>query len=490
MVCGKETILPPITFFFLQLLPLVPKSFFSEMFCDSCAQSHPSHSYLPPHKTHKHCQMCVCVCVCACVCVCVCVSPAHTKTLAEATEIAVDCEQKDNSHCCCVGVTQLSFIVPTLCDSLGKTGLREKPLQSAETSGCLIVCPRTCVISPTRGFELTLVSHTAPAGRLLRTVSISIIRSGNEIKSKVSLSWKFISGKSTFQMLQVKQSANLMHLVQSSSASHHCSRDVLLHQGEDSLSAPKNQTKREMHSFACWQYFQTHLTWQKQDEKMALVRTILVWLSIQWKFVTLERTLCYPWIWKAIYMVRFPMTETEPGCARPLSWLHLWQLVQLWLPGSWHQTPPLIYSICELLLVFTWTIEDSDLNYVGLKHIYRGLFTFLQSSMPWQNISLTFLSFVSWHLVMVPPLVMQHSSTNPLASDRPTRSICSSGRSMDIIQHFHHQNKSRISWLCSNKQFAISAARSVFIRLTQMMFAWEGMGGAAAICRANLHSRV
>lgn len=157
---------------------------------------------------------------------------------------------------------------------------------------------------------------------------------------------------------------------------------------------------------------------------------------------------------------------------------------------AWQLTPALIYSICELLLVFTWTIEDSDLNYVGLKHIYRGLFTFLQSSMPWQNISLTFLSFVSWHLVMVPPLVMQHSSTNPLASDRPTRSICSSGRSMDIIQHFHYQNKSRISWLCSNKQFAISAARSVFIRLTQMMFAWEGMGGAAAICRANLHSRV
>lgn len=99
----------------------------------------------------------------------VCVSPPCTKTLAEATEIAVDCEQKDNSHCCCVGVTQLSFIVPTLCDSLGKTGLREKPLQSAETSGCLIVCPQTCVsllISPTRSFEPTLVSHTATAGSL------------------------------------------------------------------------------------------------------------------------------------------------------------------------------------------------------------------------------------------------------------------------------------------------------------------------------------
>lgn len=113
-------------------------------------------------------------------------SPPCTKTLAEATEIAVDCEQKDNSHCCCVGVTQLSFIVPTLCDSLGKTGLREKPLQSAETSGCLIVCPQTCaslLISPTRSFEPTLVSHTATAGSLWRTVSVSIKKSGNEIKS-------------------------------------------------------------------------------------------------------------------------------------------------------------------------------------------------------------------------------------------------------------------------------------------------------------------
>lgn len=157
MVCGKETILLPKIAFFWQLLPLVPESFFSEMFCDSCAQSHPSYSYLPPHKTHKHHQTCVCV------------SPPCTKTLAEATEIAVDCEQKDNSHCCCVGVTQLSFIIPTLCDSLGKTGLREKPLQSAETSGCLIVCPQTCaslLISPTWSFEPTLVSHTATAGSL------------------------------------------------------------------------------------------------------------------------------------------------------------------------------------------------------------------------------------------------------------------------------------------------------------------------------------
>ena len=170
---------PPKKLHFLwQLLPLVPKSSFSEMFCDSCAQSHPSYSYLPPHKTHKHRQTCVCI------------SPPRTKTLAEATEIAVDCEQKDNSHCCCVGVTQLSLIVPTLCDSLGKTGLREKPLQSAETSGCLIVCPQTCaslLISPTRSFEPTLVSHTALAGSLWRTVSVGIIMSGNEIKSKVFL---------------------------------------------------------------------------------------------------------------------------------------------------------------------------------------------------------------------------------------------------------------------------------------------------------------
>lgn len=62
MVCGKETILLPKIAFFWQLLPLVPESFFSEMFCDSCAQSHPSYSYLPPHKTHKHRQTC-CVCI-------------------------------------------------------------------------------------------------------------------------------------------------------------------------------------------------------------------------------------------------------------------------------------------------------------------------------------------------------------------------------------------------------------------------------------------
>lgn len=51
-----------------------------------------------------------------------CVPPHMKKTLAEATEIAVDCEQKDNSHHCCVGVTQLSFIVPTLCDSFFERG--------------------------------------------------------------------------------------------------------------------------------------------------------------------------------------------------------------------------------------------------------------------------------------------------------------------------------------------------------------------------------
>ncbi len=45
-----------------------------------------------------------------CIAICVRIPP---KTLAETTE-AVDCEQKDNSQCCCVGVTQLGFLIPTV----------------------------------------------------------------------------------------------------------------------------------------------------------------------------------------------------------------------------------------------------------------------------------------------------------------------------------------------------------------------------------------
>ena len=77
---------------------------------------------------------------------------------------------------------------------------------------------------------------------------------------------------------------------------------------------------------------------------------------------------------------------------------------------------------------------------------------------------------------MIPPLVMQDSSANPLSSDHPTRSNCSSGRIMDIIQveitqHFHYQYKTSL-----NEQFVISAARGVAIKSTQKMFAKCCMG--------------
>lgn len=68
--------------------------------------------FTPSEDTHAYIAFCLCVCVCVC---------PHMKTLAEATEIAVDCEEQDNSLCCCVGVTQLCLIIPTLRHS-GKKG--------------------------------------------------------------------------------------------------------------------------------------------------------------------------------------------------------------------------------------------------------------------------------------------------------------------------------------------------------------------------------
>lgn len=69
MVCGKENGSEIIWFLwkslsssyisqnicrFWQLLPLLSKSFYSEMFSDCCPQPHPSYSCLPPRRTHKH----------------------------------------------------------------------------------------------------------------------------------------------------------------------------------------------------------------------------------------------------------------------------------------------------------------------------------------------------------------------------------------------------------------------------------------------------
>lgn len=81
----------------------------TKMFCNHRAQSHPSYfrSSLCVHPLRTRSDTCTAI-------------PPHAETLAQATEIAVDCERKDNSLCCCVGVTQLCFIIPTLCDSQGK----------------------------------------------------------------------------------------------------------------------------------------------------------------------------------------------------------------------------------------------------------------------------------------------------------------------------------------------------------------------------------
>ena len=105
-------------------------------------------------------------CTNVCSAICVCVDPCTEKHW-QRQQRQQNCEETDNSFCCCVGVTQLSFIVPTLCNSLWERHW-EKPLQRAETSGFLIVCPtlqKDLCSASILSSELVLICQTAQSER-------------------------------------------------------------------------------------------------------------------------------------------------------------------------------------------------------------------------------------------------------------------------------------------------------------------------------------
>lgn len=69
--------------------------------------------------------------------------------------------KKDKSHCCCVGVTRLSSVVPTPCDSSGKRSLRGTTTHTAQTGFFLL-----SFAAPAQS-SYTKTSHTFPPERCL-----------------------------------------------------------------------------------------------------------------------------------------------------------------------------------------------------------------------------------------------------------------------------------------------------------------------------------
>lgn len=246
---------------------------------------------LPPQKTHIHTHTRVCI-------------PPRMKTLAEATEIAVDCERKDNSHCCCVGVTHSSASSFQLSATVWERGTERNRYKVQKPADFSLSIPRLAapVISPTQSSEPALASHTALSERRPLWRAVWQTQHFETFKWKWNReegflwgpSWEVapsllvsaVSSRAVYRVCAFGFTFAILCLTPEQSKCD--ASPVTLHGGWMLL---QNQTLWKMHSFAMLALFITHLTEPRARwETWPQVTIILGWCSFQGRFVAVAFT--------------------------------------------------------------------------------------------------------------------------------------------------------------------------------------------------------